>query len=46
MTNKEIGAQLFLSETTVKREVSHIFDKLESKDRAEAVAEAYRRGLI
>jgi len=46
MTNKEIGAQLFLSETTVKREVSHIFDKLEAKDRAEAVAEAYRRGLI
>ena len=46
MTNKEIGAQLFLSETTVKREVSHIFDKLEAKDRAEAVAEAYKRGLI
>ena len=46
MTNKEMGAQLFLSETTVKREVSHIFDKLEAKDRAEAVAEAYKRGLI
>jgi len=45
-TNKEIGAQLFLSETTVKREVSHIFDKLGAKDRAEAVAEAYRRGLM
>ena len=46
MTNREIGAQLFLSETTVKREVSHIFDKLEARDRAEAVAEAYKRGLI
>jgi DNA-binding NarL/FixJ family response regulator len=46
MTNREIGAQLFLSETTVKREASHIFEKLEAKDRAEAVAQAYRRGLI
>ncbi|MBE9502431.1 MAG: response regulator transcription factor [Dehalococcoidia bacterium] len=45
-TNKEIAAQLFLSETTVKRSVSRILDKLESKDRAEAVSEAYKRGLI
>lgn len=45
-TNKEIAAQLFLSETTVKRGVSRIFDKLGAKDRAEAVAEAYKRGLI
>ena len=46
LTNKEIGAQLFLSETTVKRGVSRIFDKLEVKYRAEAVAQAYKRGLI
>lgn len=45
-TNKEIAAQLFLSETTVKRGVSGIFDKLSAKDRAEAVAEAYKRGLL
>jgi DNA-binding NarL/FixJ family response regulator len=45
-TNKEIAAQLFLSETTVKRGVSRIFDKLRTKDRAEAVAEAYKRGLL
>ena len=45
-TNKEIAAQLFLSETTVKRGVSRIFDKLGAKDRAEAVAEAYKRGLL
>ncbi len=45
-TNKEIAAQLFLSDTTVKRAISRIFDKLEVKDRAEAVAEAYRRGLF
>jgi len=46
LTNKQIAAQLFLSETTVKRGVSHIFDKFGAKDRAEAVAEAYKRGLI
>jgi len=45
-TNKEIAAKLFLSETTVKRGVSRIFDKLGVKDRAEAVAEAYTRGLL
>jgi len=45
-TNKEIAAQLFLSETTVKRGVSRIFDKLRARDRAEAVAEAYKRGLL
>jgi DNA-binding NarL/FixJ family response regulator len=45
-TNKEIGVQLFLSETSVKRGVSRIFDKLSAKDRAEAVAEAYKRGLL
>jgi DNA-binding NarL/FixJ family response regulator len=45
-TNKEIAAQLFLSETTVKRGVGRIFDKLGVKDRAEAVSEAYKRGLL
>lgn len=45
-TNKVVAARLFLSETTVKRGVSRIFDKLGAKDRAEAVSEAYKRGLI
>lgn len=45
-TNKEIAAQLFLSETSVKRGVSGIFDKLSARDRAEAVAEAYKKGLL
>lgn len=45
-TNKEIAAQLFLSETTVKRGVSGIFNKMRAKDRAEAVAESYKRGLL
>ncbi len=46
LTNKEIAAQLFLSATTVKRGVSRILDKLGIRDRAGAVAEAYKRGLI
>lgn len=45
-TNREIANQLFLSETTVKRGVSAVFDKLSARDRAEAVAEAYKRGLL
>ncbi len=45
-TTKEIGARLFLSEATIKRDVQHIFDKLGVRNRSEAVAEAYRRGLV
>ena len=45
-TNKEIAAQLFVSETTVKRGIRNIFDKLSVRDRAEAVSEAYKRGLM
>jgi len=45
-TNKEIAAQLFLSDTTIKRNMRAIFDKLEAKDRAEAVSQAYKKGLI
>ncbi|MBI4337342.1 MAG: response regulator transcription factor [Chloroflexi bacterium] len=44
--DKEIAVQLSISETTVKRTLSHIFDKLGAKTRAEAVAEAIRRGMI
>ena len=45
-TTKEIGAQLFLSEATVKRDVQHIFEKLDVRNRSEAIAEAYKRKLI
>lgn len=45
-TTKEIGTQLFLSDTTVKREVQHIFNKLGVRNRSEAVSEAYKRKLI
>jgi DNA-binding NarL/FixJ family response regulator len=45
-TNKEIGDKLFWSEVTVKRRASEVYGKLNVADRAQAVAEAMRRGLI
>lgn len=45
-SGKEIGARLFLSTSTVKREIRHIFDKLGVNDRAHAVSEAMKRNLI
>lgn len=44
--NKEIAGTLGISEDTVKRHVSHILEKLEVNDRAQATAEAIRRGII
>ena len=46
VTTEGIAHQLFLSEASVKRSVRFIFDKLEVHNRSEAVAEAYKRGLI
>jgi len=45
-TNKEIGKQLFWSEIQVKRKMQDIYRKLQVTDRAHAVAEAMRNGLI
>ncbi len=45
-SGRDIGQRLFLSTSTVKREVRHIFDKLGVNDRAHAVSEAIRRNLI
>jgi len=45
-SNKEIGAELFISEGTVKTHVKSIFSKLDVVSRTEAVAAATRRGLI
>ena len=44
--NKEIAAALNVSEDTVKRHVSHILEKLDVNDRAQATAEAIRRGIV
>jgi DNA-binding NarL/FixJ family response regulator len=45
-SNKEIGAELFISDGTVKTHVSSIFTKLDVVSRTEAIATATRRGLI
>lgn len=46
MTNKEIGAQLFITERTVKFYVSAILGKLNASNRTEAVTIAVQKGLI
>ena len=45
-TNKAIAQALFLSEKTVDRHVSNIFDKLDVRTRAAATAYAYANALI
>ena len=45
-TNRDIGAELFISEKTVARHVSNIFDKAGVSSRAGATAWAYQRNLI
>jgi two-component system nitrate/nitrite response regulator NarL len=42
----EIGRVLFLATSTVKSHLGHLYEKLGVSDRAAAVAEAMRRGLI
>lgn len=44
--NKQIASLFEISEDTVKRHVSHILEKLGVNDRAQATAEAIRRGII
>jgi two-component system NarL family response regulator len=45
-SNKEIGAHLFITETTVKSHLRSIFSKLNVLSRTEAITTASRRGLV
>ena len=44
--NAEVGEQLFIAESTVKKHVNNIYFKLDLKTRAEAVAWAWKAGLV
>lgn len=46
LSNREIAAQLYLTEGTVKNYVSAIIAKLQVNDRTHAVVTALRRGLV
>jgi DNA-binding NarL/FixJ family response regulator len=45
-TNNEIGAELGVTERTVKAYAQELFDKLGARNRAGAVAEAARLHLL
>lgn len=45
-STKETAQELHLSEETIKTYLKQVFRKLQVRDRTEAVAEAFRRGLI
>jgi DNA-binding CsgD family transcriptional regulator/tetratricopeptide (TPR) repeat protein len=45
-TDRQIGAELFISHRTVERHVSNILAKLDARTRAEVAAIAHRDGLV
>jgi len=45
LSNAEIGAELFLTENTVRTHVAHILRKLRVRDRVQAVVVAHRAGM-
>lgn len=45
-TNDEIGQALFISKTTVKTHLAHVFGKIGARDRARAIVYAFDQGLV
>jgi DNA-binding NarL/FixJ family response regulator len=46
LSNAEIGRELFISDTTVKTHVTRLLQKLEVRDRAQAIVLAYQSDLF
>ena len=46
LSNVEIGQELYISDTTVKTHITHILQKLNLRDRVQAVVLAYETGLF
>ena len=46
MSNAEVGAELFLTEATVKTYVSHLLTKLDVRDRVQLTVLAYETGVV
>lgn len=45
-SNADIGRELYVSEDTIKTHARRIYRKLGARDRAHAVALAFRRGIV
>jgi len=45
LSNAEIGQELYISDTTIKTHITHILQKLNLRDRVQAVVLAYETGL-
>lgn len=46
LSNEEISRELFVADTTVRTHIRHILDKLDLRDRVQAVVFAYDTGLV